>query len=243
MLSLAFFLIALLYASVGFGGGTSYLAMLAAFDVPFTQMPKIALICNLIVVSGGCFHYYKNNHFSARLILPLVSLSVPLAFLGGLVLISEKIFFIILVTSLTLAALRLFWVETPREEEVRPPARKYLLLLGGVLGFVSGIVGIGGGIFLAPILLNLKWARPKEVAAAASAFIFLNSGAGLAGQFTKSISTELIPFWPLFLAVLMGGQIGSRLGSHQRVSQKLVQKLTAILILGICLNLIYRLLR
>src|SRR5690606_20041421 len=104
-------------------------------------------------------------------------------------------------------------------------------IVGSFLGFLSGVVAIGGGIFLSPLILNLQWGRPKEAAAAASAFIFLNSCAGLAGQMTKGLSSDLLDYWPLFLAVIIGGQIGSRVGTSKFISQQLVQKGTAVLIL------------
>lgn len=231
MLSLVFFFIALFYATVGFGGGSSYLAVLAVSGIPFLLIPKIGLICNLLVVSGGTWHFYQKGHLNKKLILPFVLSSVPMALIGGMYPIKETTFMVLLSGSLVLAALKLLIVSKFKVEEVTTPSIGISLLIGSLLGFISGLVGLGGGIFLSPLLLNLKWGKPKEVAAAASLFIFLNSLAGLLGQLTKGVSTDLLNFWPLFLAVIVGGQIGSRFGSHPRISQQFIQRGTAILIL------------
>lgn len=240
MLALIFFCIALLYSMVGFGGGSSYLAVLAVSNVSFLVLPKVALICNLLVVSGGCWHYAKKGHFNRKLILPLVLSSVPLAFIGGMYPVSEKEFLLLLTITLLMAGLRLLIKSNNKESELKAPAILSLTLVGSFLGFLSGVVAIGGGIFLSPLLLNLKWARPKEAAAAASAFIFLNSCAGLAGQLTKGIPGEIFEYWPLFLMVVIGGQIGSRVGTSKYVSQSLVQRGTAILILVVASRLLYK---
>jgi uncharacterized protein len=241
MLPLAFFIISLLYSIVGFGGGSSYLALLATSEVNYELMPQLSLICNLLVVSGGCWHYYKNHHFNKQLILPFVLSSTPLAFIGGMIPIRENTFLLLLSICLLFAGLRLLFVSEATEGEVRYPPMAMALMAGGVLGLLSGVVGLGGGIFLAPLMLNLKWGRPKEVAATASAFIFINSSAGLAGQLTKATSADFISYWPLFLAVVMGGQIGSRISNHTKISQNLIRRATALLILLICSRLIYKL--
>ena len=243
MLALIFFCIALLYSTVGFGGGSSYLAVLAVSNVSFLVLPKIALICNLLVVSGGCWHYYRKGHFNQKLILPLVLSSVPMAFIGGMYPVSEKEFLILLTVTLIMAVFRLLIKTNYQESELKSPALLSLVLVGSFLGFLSGVVAIGGGIFLSPLMLNLKWGRPKEAAAAASAFIFLNSCAGLAGQLTKGIPSDIFEYWPLFLTVVIGGQIGSRVGTSKNVSQTLVQKGTAFLILMISSRLLYKLLQ
>lgn len=241
MLPLIFFCIALLYSTVGFGGGSSYLAVLAVSNVSFLVLPKVALICNLLVVSGGCWHYYKGGHFNQKLILPLVLSSVPMAFVGGMYPVTEKQFLLLLSVTLVMAGIRLLLMSRHKVGEVKTPSIVALSLVGIFLGFLSGIVALGGGIFLAPLLLNLKWARPKEAAAAASAFIFLNSASGLAGQLTKGIPSEALDFWPLFIAVVVGGQIGSRVGTSKYVSQALVQRGTSVLILVISSRLFYKL--
>lgn len=240
MLQLVFFIIALLYSTVGFGGGSSYIAVLAVSNIPYLMIPKIGLLCNLLVVSGGCWHYYKKGHFNRRLILPFVLSSVPMAFIGGMYPVKEKAFMMILAGSLLLAGFRLLFIAKPQESDLTAPSPGVSVLIGGLLGFLSGLVALGGGIFLSPLLLNLRWGRPKEVAAVASAFIFLNSAAGLAGQLTKGMPSDIAEYWPLFLAVLLGGQFGSRIGTNPLVSQHLIQRGTAVLILIISTRLLYK---
>lgn len=240
MLALNFFFISLLYATVGFGGGSSYLAIMAVMEIPFEVMPKLALMCNLLVVTGGCILYWKNGHFSKRLILPFVISSVPMAFLGGMYRITESAFLSLLTVCLLLAGIRLLFLPKVFQENISMPPVGLSLAVGGILGFISGMVAIGGGIFLSPLLMNLRWGTPKQIAATASAFIWLNSVAGLIGQFTKGNPADLWPYWPLFLGVLVGGQIGSRIGTHTKVSQILIQRGTAILILFISIRLMLK---
>jgi uncharacterized membrane protein YfcA len=240
-LILSFFVIALLYATVGFGGGTSYIAILAAGGVAYTLIPKISLLCNLLVVSGGCYHFMKEGHFNKKLILPFVLSSVPMAFLGGLYPLTEKTFFILLTVSLILCGVRILFLPDRKIEEVRPPGFILSFFVGSILGLLSGMVGIGGGIFLSPILINMGWARSKDAAAVASMFILVNSLAGLAGQFMKdSTLPETSMLLPLFVAVIVGGQIGSRIGTHSKVSYNLIQKGTGILTLFISIRLLLK---
>lgn len=217
------------------------MAVLAISGISYLLIPKLGLICNLLVVSGGCWHYYKNGHFNHKLIWPFVLTSVPLAFLGGMYPMREKTFMLLLGSSLFLAGLRLLFVSRPQISEVSPPGLVISSLVGALLGFLSGLVALGGGIFLSPLMLNLKWGLPKEVAATASAFIFFNSAAGLAGQLTKGGAEDFLSFWPLFVAVFLGGQIGSRIGTHPLLPQHLVQRGTAVLILIISSRLLLKL--
>lgn len=241
-LSFSFFLIALLYSTVGFGGGSSYIALLAVAGVSFTVLPKISLICNLLVVSGGCYHYYKKGHFNKKLLLSFVLSSAPMAFLGGVYPIKEKTFFIILIGTLILCGLRILFIKDRTIEEIKSPSWPMAIFVGALLGLLSGMVGIGGGIFLSPILIYMGWARAKEAAAVASAFIFINSLAGLLGQFTKNAQLiEVEQYIFLFLAVIIGGQIGSRIGTHKKISYSLIQKGTGILTLFIGLRLLLKL--
>jgi uncharacterized membrane protein YfcA len=230
--------IALFYSSVGFGGGSSYLAALSISEIPYSLIPKIGLICNLLVVTSGTVIYYKKGFFNKKLIFPFVFTSFPMAFLGGLYPIKESTFILILTSSLILSGLRLLFITEENSMEERLPSLKVSLPLGGGIGLLSGLVGLGGGIFLSPILMNLRWGKPKEVAAAASFFIFLNSIAGLIGQFIKDPNLNALTYWPLFLAVIVGGQIGSRFGSSTYVSQSVIQRGTAILILVISVRLL-----
>ncbi len=239
---IVFFIIALVYSSVGFGGGSSYIAALALFDYPYESIPVIALMCNIIVVSGGIYHFRSKGHFKWSLFWPFAVSSIPMAFIGGSIPISREIFLLLLGACLFLVALRLLLFNRGEKEysDYRMPGTPLALGLGGVLGLISGMVGIGGGIFLAPLLLHLKWGLPKQIAATAALFILLNSISGLAGQFAKGTGVSgLLDYWPIFLSVLIGGQIGSRLGSGSVLSQRIVKDLTALLVLFVSLRIFY----
>lgn len=198
-------------------------------------------MCNLLVVSGSTYHFIKKGHFNKTLTLPFVLSSVPLAFIGGLFPITEKLFFILLTATLTLCGLRILFLRDKSIEEIKTPSVLVAMLTGGTLGLLSGLVGIGGGIFLSPILINMGWARSKDASAVAAIFIMLNSLAGLGGQFLKSTSMpEIDLLLPLFLSVIIGGQIGSRIGTHEKVSYNLIQKGTGVLTLFISLRLLLK---
>lgn len=219
---------------VGFGGGSSYIAILILFNYSHTQSPILALICNIIVVTGGIYHFLKNKNISWSLSWPFLLTSIPFAYLGGLLPMSKVFFQGVLAICLLIAGLRMLFIKNNNLNEksvIRPPKAPLALLIGGSLGFISGMVGIGGGIFLAPILYLLKWGRPKQIAATSCLFIFINSLAGILGQFQKLGNEVAIgSYWPLFLAVFIGGQIGSRL-VNLKISQEKVRKITSILIL------------
>lgn len=229
-----FLIIAFTYSSVGFGGGSSYLAILAIYALPFKEIRLIALLCNIIVVTGGTIIFIRNKQTDWNKIIPMAVLSVPLAFLGARMKISQDTFFIILGCSL-LAAGVLLWIKTkPADAEtVSPPGKYHYVkdgLLGGSIGFLSGMVGIGGGIFLSPLLNLLKWDTAKKIAATASVFILVNSISGIAGQlstFPEGINYIRIIF--LCLAVFIGGQIGSRLGAS-KFNPIIIRRVTALLV-------------
>lgn len=240
-LTIDFFIIALLYSTVGFGGGSSYIAILAIAGLPFTMIPKISLICNLLVVSGGTWQYIRKGHFNKKLIFPFVASSVPLAYVGGRFPLSEKSFYILLTIGLTLAALRLLFLPDKHPKDIRQPSLFIALSTGAILGLLSGMVGIGGGIFLSPLLINLGWARSKDAAPVASMFILLNSLSGLGGQFVKSAELpDPLVYFPLFIAVVIGGQIGSRISTHSKVSYSFIQKGTGLLTLMISVHLLIK---
>ena len=241
-MTLLFFIIALVYSSVGFGGGSSYIAALALFDYPYESIPVIALICNLIVVSGGIYHFRNKGHFKWPLFWPYAVSSIPMAFIGGRIPISREIFLLLLGVCLFLIAARLFFLNRRAKDysKYMMPRTSLALVLGAVLGFIAGMVGIGGGIFLAPVLLYSRWGLPTQIAPTAALFILLNSLSGLAGQFAKGTSMiGLLDYWPLFLSVFIGGQIGSRLGSGAILSQRLIKDLTALLVLFVSLRILY----
>ena len=213
ILSFLFFLTATLYSSVGFGGGSTYLVLLLISDVPYLIFPVIALFCNIIVVSGNCFNYIKAGNINFKILTPYLASSVPLAFIGGSLSINENLFEILLFIVLALAGTLLLLKFKSFDEKIKVYKKipKIMsILIGGSIGFISGIVGIGGGIFLSPILLLLKVDKVKNITTAASLFILINSISGVAGQFTKtSVINEVYSYWPLFLLVLLGGQLGN----------------------------------
>lgn len=239
----AFFGTALLYSLAGFGGGSTYLALLALAGVSYNLMPVTALVCNIIVVLGGCLVFFKERHFDFKLVVPFLFTSVPFSYVGGRILIAKEAFFILLGFTLLVASLRLFLMDEKFSDAEQVQWKKSLLVglpVGAVLGFVSGLTGIGGGIFLSPILYVLRWGRAKSVAAASSLFILVNSLAGLWGQFSKNpfqMNWELL--FPLALAVFLGGQIGSRL-SAQKISQIMVKRWAAVLILSVSVKILWQ---
>ena len=213
ILSFLFFLTAILYSSVGFGGGSTYLALLLIWDVPYQVFPIIALCCNIIVVTGNCFNYIKAGNINIKLLTPFLISSIPFAFIGGSLQIDKSFFEILLFTVLTLAGILLLLKSKSFDEskEINNNIPKLIsFLIGGSIGFVSGVVGICGGIFLSPVLLLIKAAKARHIATTASLFILINSISGLIGQSTKGfILNEIYNYWPLFLLVLIGGQLGN----------------------------------
>jgi len=244
-LALLFLVTAALYAAVGFGGGSTYNALLVLADTDYRVLPSIALLCNLIVVTGGVFQYRRSGDLHWRFALPFVALSIPMAWLGGRVPIDQEAFVLLLGLSL-LAAGMAMWLQPTQPSSSRPEPTKLIsafgVPIGGAIGFLSGMVGIGGGIFLAPALHLLRLAEPKRIAATSSLFIMVNSIAGLVGQTMKQGTTahldRLTDYLWLFLAVLIGGQIGSRL-SAKALSGRVVKRLTAVLVLYVSGRLLY----
>ncbi len=235
----AFFVVALLYASVGFGGGSSYTALLALSGCPVAAIPVLSLGCNLSVAGGGTIIFGRRGLLKPRLIWPFVLPSIPAAFLGGALPIPPAAYFVLLSLSLGAAGLALLLRRPAADQQTRACPVLTAALIGIGLGVLSGIVGIGGGIFLAPILMLKRWAKPRESAACASVFILLNSIAGLAGQLAKGGAGESLVALPLLLlAVLAGGQIGSRLGAI-RLPACRVRQGTAILILLVSTRILW----
>ena len=213
ILSILFFVTAILYSSVGFGGGSTYLALLLIWKIPYYIFPVIALCSNIIVVSGNCFNYIKAGNLNLKLLTPYLIGSIPLAFLGGSTAIEKNFFEILLFIILALAGFLLlfkFKSYDEKEESYKKIPKIISIIIGGILGFISGVVGIGGGIFLSPILFLIKAGKPKHIVTTASIFILINSISGISGQFTKNfILSEIQNYWFLFLVVFIGGQIGN----------------------------------
>ena len=213
ILSIFFFITAILYSSVGFGGGSTYLALLLIWDIPYYIFPVIALVCNIIVVTGNSINYLRAGNHNIKLLIPFLIGSIPLAFLGGTLKINKEIFEILLFLVLSIAGFLLLLNNKAYENKkiiIRKLNSIVSIIIGSILGFVSGVVGIGGGIFLSPILFLLKADNPKNIVTTASLFILVNSISGVFGQLTKeNIFSELIIYLPLFLSVLIGGLLGN----------------------------------
>jgi uncharacterized protein len=241
-----FFGTALLYASVGFAGGSTYNALLVLAGVDQKIFPIIALVCNLIVATGGSIRFAKAGLVPWRRLWPLLAVSVPAALIGGALPVPKPVFVALLAGSLLMAGVLLLVQREPRE--VIAKSTRYAILgpvIAAPLGLLAGIVGIGGGIFLAPVLHLIGWDKTKRVAASASVFILVNSLAGLAGQLSKIVGggvaalEPVAAYWPLAVAVLVGGQIGSRAGV-QLLPPLWLRRLTALLILYVAIRLMWQ---
>ena len=243
ILSILFFVTAILYASVGFGGGSTYLALLLLWGVPYFIFPVIALSCNIIVVSGNCFNYIKAGNLNLKLLIPYLIGSIPLAFIGGSLPVEKEFFEILLFVVLTVAGILLLFKFKSYDEKIeifRKIPIIVSILIGGILGFVSGIAGVGGGIFLSPILFLLRAGKPKHIVTAASLFILINSLSGIIGQLTKTtVLSEIQNYWFLFLAVLIGGQIGNFL-NLKIFPTRLLALVTAGLVLFVAARMAYK---
>ena len=240
ILSILFFVTAILYSSVGFGGGSTYLALLLIWDIPYYIFPILALVCNVIVVSGNSINYIRTGNLNSKLLLNYLIGSIPFAFIGGSIVIEKNFFEIVLFIVLSLAGIFLLISNRNYSEKIikiNDINPIFSIMIGSVIGFTSGIVGIGGGIFLSPILFLLKAAYPKQIVTTASLFILLNSISGIFGQLTKdNILNELFNYYPLFLAVLIGGQIGNFL-NLKFLSNRLLAILTSLLVIFVSIRI------
>jgi uncharacterized protein len=231
-LPLGFFATALLYASVGFGGGSTYSALLSLAGFDYRLLPILALVCNVVVVTGSTLRFARAGELPWRGALTVSLIAAPLAFLGGLTPIKEASFMLLLGGSLVFAGLALL-LPGRAEVAVAPTSlARWMPLAAAPLGYLAGLVGIGGGIFLAPLLHLTRWNSARRIAATASLFILINSLAGLAGQLVKGgpgrFGAALADGLPLLIAVVIGGQIGSLLALRV-LSERLIRWLTAAL--------------
>lgn len=235
-LVICFFIIALIYSSVGFGGGSSYLALLAVAGIARDIFQPAALMCNIIVVTAGAIIFYRAGALDLRRSWPFLAASVPMAFLGGMWRIGDHSFFILLGASLVLASVFL-WIQPENMGKVKADKLAFNLGFGAGIGLLSGLVSIGGGIFLSPALHLMRWGEARKISALASVFILVNSIAGLAGQFARAISVDWKFIVPLLVAVFAGGQVGSRLGART-FNPLYIKRITAALILLAGLNIL-----
>tara|TARA_B100000035_G_scaffold20877_1_gene16571 strand:- start:3862 stop:4608 length:747 start_codon:yes stop_codon:yes gene_type:complete len=240
ILSILFFVTAILYSSVGFGGGSTYLALLLIWGIPYYIFPVIALLCNIIVVSGNSYNYVRAGNYNYKLLTPFLIGSIPFAFFGGTLKIDKEIFEILLFIVLSSAGILLLINNKSYDAKsliVRKLNFFISLLIGSFLGLISGIVGIGGGIFLSPILFLLKAEKPKVIVTTASLFILINSISGVLGQFTKeNVINDLFLYWPLFLSVLMGGYIGNYI-NLKFLSNRALTIITSLLVIFVSIRI------
>jgi uncharacterized membrane protein YfcA len=244
ILSIFFLITSILYSSVGFGGGSTYLALMLIWEIPFYIIPILALCCNIIVVSGNSINYVRSGNLNLNLLVPYLIGSIPFAFFGASISISKELFEIILFIILFIAGiLLLIKNKSYRDDQIKINSvpKAVSIFIGSVIGFFSGIVGIGGGIFLSPILFLMKAGYPRHIATAASLFILINSIFGVAGQLTKNIVfDEFLNYWPLFLCVLVGGQIGNLL-NIKFLSNKTLTIITSMLVIFVSIRMGIRL--
>ncbi len=240
ILSILFFVTAIFYASVGFGGGSTYLALLLIWNVPYYIFPVIALVCNIFVVSGNSFNYIKAGNLNLKLLVPYLVGSIPLAFIGGSLPIEKDLFEIFLFLVLSFAGLLLLinFKSYDDENKIYRNIPIFIsILIGGILGFVSGVIGIGGGIFLSPILFLIKAGKPKHIVTAASLFILINSISGIIGQLTKSVVlSDISNYWYLFFAVIIGGHVGNYL-NLKLFPTRILALVTSLLVLFVSIRM------
>jgi len=240
LLAILFLVTAILYSSVGFGGGSTYLALLLIWGIPYFIFPVIALSCNILVVSGNCFNYIRAGNLNLRLLIPYLIGSIPMAYIGGSLPIEKRLFEILLFLVLAVAGVLLlfnFKSYDDKEESYQKIPSLVSILIGTVLGFISGVVGIGGGIFLSPILFLIKAGRPKHIVTTASLFILINSISGIIGQLTKNIVlTGVVNYWYLLAVVLIGGQVGNFL-NLKIFPTRILALVTAFLVLFVTIRM------
>ena len=222
------FLVAFLYSSVGHGGASGYLALMAIFAISPDVMKPTALLLNLFVSLTSFIQFYRGKHFNWKIFLPFAIASVPMAFVGGLIEIDAFIYKKILGVLLLIPVIRFLFFSNVQVKEHEKANIILSLLIGAAIGFLSGLIGIGGGIILSPVLLLLKWTNMKQTAAISALFIFVNSVAGLAGQLTKGI--QFSPDMYLYVAIaFVGGICGAYFGSL-RFKQTLLKYMLAIVL-------------
>ncbi len=228
MMTVAFALVALLYAAVGHGGASGYLAVMALAGLEPSAMKPTALILNITVSTLGTVAFFRAGHFRSQLFWRFALVSVPCAFMGGRVQLHESLFRLAVAGVLAFAALRLL-LPTREAEQNSPPPVWAILLIGSLIGFLSGMIGVGGGIFLTPLLIVARWAGAREAAAVSAPFILVNSIAGLMGNWNSLENVPSgLPLW--LLAVLVGGWLGSQWGSKRAQPAHLRRALSVVLI-------------
>lgn len=223
------FLVAFLYSSVGHGGASGYLALMALFSITPDVMKPTALLLNLFVSLTSFIQFYRGKHFNWKIFLPFAITSVPMAFVGGMISVDDNVYKKILGLLLIIPIVRFLFFGNIKVEEIKKPNFLLSLIIGAAIGFLSGLIGIGGGIILSPVLLLLKWADMKKTAAISAIFIFVNSLSGLAGQLQKGInfSTDMYAY---VAVAFVGGLCGAYFGSL-KLNQNFLKYLLAIVLI------------
>lgn len=227
---LAFFVIAFLYAIVGHGGASGYLALMAIFNFNVGVIKPTALILNLLVSFIAFVSFYKAKHFKSSMLLPLVITSIPFAYLGSIIPVSDDLYKKLLAVVLLIAVARILFLNKSNSNGPTPKWY-WLSLTGAIIGLVSGMIGMGGGILLSPLLLLMGWSTQQQTAALSAIFIFLNSAAGMVGQFKKGFELDQSTY-AIIVFVLLGGWIGAYLGSKKLQSNQLKFILATVLIVA-----------
>jgi uncharacterized membrane protein YfcA len=225
---LTLFIIAFLYASVGHGGASGYLALMALYGIAPEVMKPTALLLNLFVSLIGFLQFYRGGYFKKNIFFPLALASIPLSFIGGMIAVEASLYKRILGILLLFPIFRLFFFRNTDVSELKRSNFYISLLLGGTIGLLSGMIGIGGGIILSPVLLLLKWTDQKQTAAISALFIFVNSVAGLAGQFTKGITFNANMIWYVVIA-FAGGLCGAYFGAL-KFNQNILKNMLAVVL-------------
>lgn len=235
LLSCIFFIVAFFYSSVGLGGGSSYTALMAVVGFSAVAIPMISLSLNLLVTSIGSLAFFQNKHARLRLVAPFLVSSIPMAYVGGALNVPKEIFYLLLFCSLLFAAWRIYFPTDTRPLSLGPQGKLLLsVFCGGLLGLVAGMVGIGGGVYLVPLIILLGLGSAKEAAACGAIFIWVNSLSGLAARLQYN-PVDLMPYLPLFAAVLAGGLCGSYMGSARLAPRTMEQILGSVLVVAVLL--------
>jgi uncharacterized protein len=236
MLTAGVFVIAVLYSSVGHAGASGYIAVMSLLSLAPAEIKPIALALNILVASIGSWQFWRAGHFSWSLFWPFALLSVPFAFLGGYLNLPTQVFKVIVGIVLLVSAAQ-FLVRPPAEGEPHPPARPLAMGVGAGLGMLSGMTGTGGGIFLTPLLIFLRWARTKTASAVSALFILMNSISGLLGNISATQTFPRFGF-SLLVAAGVGGAIGSYCGSR-RLAPLVIKRLLAVVLIIAGLKLVF----
>jgi uncharacterized membrane protein YfcA len=225
------FFVAFLYAAVGHGGASGYLALMAIYGIAPEEMKPTALVLNLFVSITSFTHYYRGDYFKYKIFIPMAAASVPLAFIGGMITVEENIYKRILGVLLLFPVLRFFFFKNVEDNELKSHKVFIAIFIGGIVGLLSGMIGIGGGIILSPILLLLHWTNQKQTAAISAAFIFVNSVAGLGGMLTQGISftKDMVLY---VIVAFIGGFLGAYLGAKRFNHNVLKYVLATVLLLA-----------